>query len=417
MFEKLFQRPYWIARHSTAPYAEERERYLTACAQRGDSRWTLIRKAEEVYWVACRLSVYGDLHVTLDRVLAAAMDCDWKDRERACGRKLNRPLTRERFVHDAQRWLEYLGYLPRFVAPIPFQAQLERFCRWVSEERGLTEATVNQYCHCVKLFLQWYDDRGRSLSEVQIGDIDAYLAHGSAKGWCRITVSNVAGALRTFFGYGASQGWVCPTLAGAIYAPRIYALEKLPAGPAWSDVQRLLAGLDAHSSRDIRDRAILMLFAIYGLRVKEVARLRLEHLDWEHDLLHIPRVKRRETQIYPLLTSVGNSIIDYLERVRRPRSPHREVFLNNRSPYGPMSGGAMYRVASKRLKGLGIQTAHHGPHSLRHACAARLVADGLSLKEIGDHLGHRTASATRAYAKVDLPSLREVAEFDLGEMS
>jgi site-specific recombinase XerD len=63
---------------------------------------------------------------------------------------------------------------------------------------------------------------------------------------------------------------------------------------------------------------------------------------------------------------------------------------------------------------LGIQTAHYGPHSLRHACAAHLVEAGLSLKEIGDHLGHRSAYATRTYAKIDLIGLQEVAAFDLG---
>jgi integrase/recombinase XerD len=41
----------------------------------------------------------------------------------------------------------------------------------------------------------------------------------------------------------------------------------------------------------------------------------------------------------------------------------------------------------------------------------------LSLKEIGDHLGHRSSKATRIYAKVDLPALRQVAAFDLGELS
>ena len=106
----------------------------------------------------------------------------------------------------------------------------------------------------------------------------------------------------------------------------------------------------------MRDRAILMLFAIYGLREGEVAKLRLDHLDWEHDRLHVPRVKRRETQVYPLLPSVGNAILQYLERVRRP-SPHREVFLTLRSPYGPLSPGALYHVAAHRLKTLGVKTA------------------------------------------------------------
>jgi site-specific recombinase XerD len=302
------------------------------------------------------------------------------------------------------------------VAPIPFHARLEQFSRWAREERGFTQATVNQYFKTVKLFLRWYGTLDRPLSQVRISDIDAYLAHGGHRGWCRITVSNTATALRTFFRYGASEKWAPTTLPGAIYGPRIYAMERLPAGPAWGDVRRLLAGLDTSRPKDVRDRAILLLFATYGLREKEVGQLRLEHLDWEHDLLHVPRLKCRETQTYPLLPSVGNAIIHYLKTVRRRSSPHREIFLTLRAPYGPISPGALYLVASDRLKVLGVRTAHRGPHSLRHACAARLVSEGFSLKEIGDQLGHRTTAATRAYAKVDLVGLREVAAFDLGAL-
>lgn len=74
-------------------------------------------------------------------------------------------------------------------------------------------------------------------------------------------------------------------------------------------------------------------------------------------------------------------------------------------------------MASARMSLLGISAPHTGPHSLRHACATHLVTEGLSLKEIGDHLGHRSSLSTRIYAKVDLPGLREVAAFDLGGLS
>jgi len=57
-----------------------------------------------------------------------------------------------------------------------------------------------------------------------------------------------------------------------------------------------------------------------------------------------------------------------------------------------------------------------GPHALRHACARRLVDAGLSFKQIGDHLGHRSTSATSIYAKVNLTALREVGDFDLGDL-
>jgi integrase len=64
-----------------------------------------------------------------------------------------------------------------------------------------------------------------------------------------------------------------------------------------------------------------------------------------------------------------------------------------------------------------VEVKHRGPHALLHACAARLVAEGLSLKEIGDHLGHRSTSATMTYAKVNMRALREVGNFELVELS
>ncbi len=414
MFKQLFKSPQAISRHSGAPYAEERRRYLAARARQGNSHSTLLFTAQDLFWVADKLSIYPDLQqVTIEQVRAVA--CDWKKRQRACGRVLNKMFTRQRYLRLATSWLRFLGYLRPPEDPIPFGQRLQEYCRWARKERGLSEATVKQFRSQVGHFLQWYGTLERDLADVRVNDVDTYLARGGADGWCRVTVNNVATALRCFFRYGAQQHWT-RDLADGIQGPRIYALEGLPAGPDWSDVRRLFTSLDSKNPTDVRDRPILMLMAIYGLRSGEVAALRLEHLDWEHDRLHVPRSKQRQTQVYPLLPSVRDALVRYLQKVRRRPSIHRQVFLTVMPPFRPISAGGLYHIAAHRLKALGVRTVHHGPHSLRHACAARLIADGLTLKEIGDHLGHRSTSATRTYAKVDLRGLREVAAFDVGEL-
>jgi len=96
-----------------------------------------------------------------------------------------------------------------------------------------------------------------------------------------------------------------------------------------------------------------------------------------------------------------------------PQSSHREVFLSLRFPFGPLRS-SLWQMVGRRLRSLQVSLPHYGPHSLRHACASRLLAAGLSLKEIGDQLGHTDPDSTRGYAKVDLVALREVADFDLG---
>ena len=182
--------------------------------------------------------------------------------------------------------------------------------------------------------------------------------------------------------------------------------------PSWKQVQQLLATTEGDRSADIRDRAILMLLAVYGLRSAEVRCLRLDDLDWERELLTVTRSKTARTQSFPLSKSVGNAILRYLKEVR-PRTPHREVFLTLGAPFRPLRAG-LWRMIAPRLQALGVSLPHYGPHSLRHACATHLLAQGLSLKEIGDHLGHQHPESTRIYTKVDLIGLRQVADFDLG---
>ncbi len=179
------------------------------------------------------------------------------------------------------------------------------------------------------------------------------------------------------------------------------------------DVRRLIATASGDTELDIRDRAIMLLLAVYGMRRGEVAALRLEHIDQEGGRLQVWRLKRRQPQVYPLVPSVAQALARYVD-VARPRVMHSEVFICARAPRSPISGNGIYDVVHLRLRALQVQAAHLGPHALRHSCATKMLADGLSLKEIGDHLGHRSTASTVIYAKVDMVGLRQVGEFDLG---
>jgi len=136
-------------------------------------------------------------------------------------------------------------------------------------------------------------------------------------------------------------------------SPRLFADEQLPKGPSWEDVQRLLATTEGDTRKKIRDRAVIMLFAVYGLRVGEVRALRLEDLDWEQELMSVTRPKARRKQTYPLSYTMGESLLRYLKEVR-PRVAYREVFLTLRAPFHPPSSSSLYRVVGDRLPALGV---------------------------------------------------------------
>jgi integrase/recombinase XerD len=413
MFEQLFKMAPTIARHRGAPYAAQRECYLKHYADQGYGVKYLVELSEMLLRIVHEFKDCSNLKISEKQIRTAA--------HRAARRHRGFPKVREvqgfrkRFARQAKQWLRFLGRFQEPNAkPVPFAKLLTDFTFWMERERGLSPITIKNRGWYITDFLRWFGQKAHTFSSICLADIDAYQAAFKTRGLSRIAIKNHTNAIRAFLRYAGSKKWCSPSIADGIHGPRIYAQENIPSGPSWSEVMRLVSSLDTDKPEDIRNRAIIMLFAIYGLRASEVSRLRLEDIDWEHDQVMIRRHKQRHLQPYPFVPVVGNAIIHYLKEVR-PECRYRELFITLLAPRRPMSCSGLHSVVARPMKRLGIKSLpHHGPHALRHACAAHLLSENFTLKEIGDHLGHRSPVATRIYAKVDLAGLREVAAFDLG---
>lgn len=413
MFAHLFKRPNAVERYRTAPLAESRLRYLQHCAEGGATQRTLRKIAAYQLILLDYLDLLTVTEVLPEQIEEAADR--WVSRQPAYHSQKNARASRVCFIAQAKHWLRFSGQLRTpTVSALPHAHVIDEFAQYMGQERGLSPLTIHTRCGRVAEFLTCFCGGNRTLQDLSILDIDAAIARKGAEGCTRPSIQTYALVLRAFFRYAEMRGWCKPGLAAAIMPPRVYRGETLPAGPTWEDVGRLLAGTESKQPADIRDRAMLMLFAVYGLRVAEVRRLRLEDLDWDSETIRITRSKQqRRIQVYPLSGAVGEAILQYLKEVR-PRSSYREVFMPLKAPFRPLGNSALWQVVSRRLRALNISAQHHGPHVLRHACATRMLARGASMKEIGDHLGHGSSAATSVYAKVDVATLRLVADFTLG---
>jgi site-specific recombinase XerD len=414
MFDQLFGKLSAVVHHKAAPYAAERERFLEHCARQGYARSYLKRLAATLLVAAYDLHAHGGLHAGPDDIEAAA------DRILQLRSELHRPgdaqAYRALFVRAATQWLLFAGCLRISSSPPRhFTGLIDDFSRWMTQERGLSAATTENRRWHVERLLAWLEEQQCQLVNLTLQDLDTFFEALHAQGLSRVTIKIYANGIRAFLRHAERRAW-CPTgLADVVSGPRIYRHHDLPLGPSWDDVRKLIDSTVSDEPVDIRDRAILLLFAVYGLRAGEVAALQLNDIEWAQDRLIVPRAKQRRRHVYPLVPSVGEAILRYLTDVR-PRCTLRHVFLKVLAPIGPLTSRSLYAIVAERLKRVGIDAHRYGPHALRHACAGRLLAQGRSLKEIGDHLGHRSVDSTRVYAKVDLPGLREVAAFDLGEV-
>ncbi len=289
--------------------------------------------------------------------------------------------------------------------------QIANFESYMKHELGLSPSTVSGRVFVIRHYLNACNDA----SDTDIFSFEAaehflkYLS--SYRNYSRKSLQHVTHCLRAFFRYGARNGLCREGLVDCLRSTRVYSLDSVPEGPAWDDVLRLLRDAEGDKPSDIRATAILMLLAIYGLRPAEVKALQLSDFDWERELLTIDCTKTRRKRIFPLSRPVGEAVLRYLKDVRPP-SPHRHVFL---TLYGARPVRDIYMLVSGRLKKLNVSLPQYGPRGLRHACATRLMEAGIPLDQIGMHLGHTDADATRIYAKVDMKALRRVADIDIGK--
>jgi site-specific recombinase XerD len=181
--------------------------------------------------------------------------------------------------------------------------------------------------------------------------------------------------------------------------------QVLPQGIKPEDASALLLSCDCSQTIGKRDQAVLLLLLRLGLRAIEVARLRLDDIDWRAGQMVI-RGKGERQESLPLPAEVGESVAGYLQN-GRPGSVNREVFLTVCAPLMELKRGSVSLIVRRACVRAGITPM--GAHRLRHALACEMGAAGASLPEIGQVLRHRHLSSTTIYAKTDILQLRGLA--------
>lgn len=412
IMQQLFALAFTQDRHSRAPLLSERESYLAYLLDQGTSMSYLKSIAADLLNIIRLLGLTEPRTVGLDEIADASRR--WYDD--GPGHQRGRPASRRsiyRFNLAALGWCRFHGWLAEGLPPfVPFHSSLLEFIHHLQLERGLANQTIRSYGDRVRVFLIWLGNRRNEICEISLNDVDEFIESRHQAKWGVRTIVAQCQALRTFFRYAESRNWSSRGFARGIRSPRIPKYDEAPKGPAWKDVRRLIQSANGQEPCELRARAILLLFSIYGLRSSEVAQLRLDDLDWRNEILTIRRAKRGKLQQYPLQYAVGEAILRYLQNAR-PCCSCRNLFVTGRPPHRPIQPTVLWPIVSQRIKRMGISSEHMGPHSLRHACATQLLKRGTPLKDIADFLGHSNMKCVSIYAKHDVRTLRQVSSFSL----
>ena len=170
--------------------------------------------------------------------------------------------------------------------------------------------------------------------------------------------------------------------------------------------------LDAPGEDDafeLRDRAILELFYACGLRVSELAGLKLGDVNLQVGFVRCIGKGRKE-RIVPVGGPAGQALQEYLSSLRPRLVKDPAAGPHLRQPDGrPLDRHNIYRLVQRYARRAGI-TIKMTPHSLRHCFASHLLAGGADLRIVQELLGHASVVTTQIYTHVDRDRLKRIHE-------
>ena len=287
--------------------------------------------------------------------------------------------------------------------------EVQHFDDYLLHTVGLQEATRLYRRRYAREFLQEFFP-ARDIDPLRLSpeNVVAYLSKRSA-GLIPASLQVLASSLRSYFRFLRLQGRCGEDLILAVPAAANWCLASLPAVLTDQEVEHLLSVFDLNTAAGRRDYAITRCLVDLGLRAQEVARLRLDDLDWRRGILRIVTTKSRRDDELPLPEAIGAAIAAYLRR-GRPQTTAREVFLRVRPPVGQsVTRRTVCDLILRAAVRAGMESTITGTRILRHTAATRMLRHGASIKEIADVLRHKCLDTTTIYTKVDLARLAAVA--------
>jgi site-specific recombinase XerD len=286
---------------------------------------------------------------------------------------------------------------------------LTNFDRHLERQRGCTEGTRKHYQREARaLLVRIFPDQRINWGDFTVEQIAGFVS-GRAQKLSLVSRQNPATAIRSLLRFLIGEGLIRSGIEGAV--PRIWRSKHatVPRHVSADQLENMLAQCSSEGPGCMRNRAMLLLSARLGLRPSEVLKLRLQDLDWTTGSVLIRAGKTSRERVLPLPEDAGAALASYLHQAR-PVSTERAVFLSCGPAHPPIRGnGFMAKLVNRLLRQAGIGAPCSGAYVLRHTLATTMVCSGASFKEVADILGHGSLTTTGIYAKLDLPSLAQVA--------
>lgn len=306
-------------------------------------------------------------------------------------------------------------------ATLELAAAISRYLAGLARENA-SPHTVRNYSSDLAQFAEYFSPPGPATSgtppaprEIGVLQLREWLGHLFDQGLGAITVRRKLAAVRSLFKFMLREGTIAANPARLVRTPK--APKRVPIVPTAEQTNTLVDSVAADSldrPHPARDLLIFELLYGCGIRISELAGLNLEDFDRTERWIRVLGKGRKERQV-PYGAKAADALEQYLEvRAKlageagpRPAETERALLLNHRGRRLSDRGArGIVKFYARMISG---DSSLH-PHSLRHAYATHLLADGADLRAIQELLGHARLATTQKYTQVSLTDL--IAVYD-----
>lgn len=278
---------------------------------------------------------------------------------------------------------------------------IREYISFLRVEKGLAANSLTSYARDLMKLQGWARTQGRELQDLGRAEMANWSKWLSREGLSARTVARTISTARGFFNYLLRDGFIKEDPMSGIRSPQ--RVQSLPAHLTVEELERLLGAVEVETPVGVRDRAILELFYATGLRVSELANLKVGDVDRERGLLFC-QGKGSKQRCVP----VGRSALLWLQRYECARTaltlgqPTPLLFIV--SGGRPMSRQMIWRRLRRYATNSGLP--HVSPHTLRHTFATHLMQRGADSRSVQTLLGHSDLATTQLYTHMTAQHLR-----------
>lgn len=287
-------------------------------------------------------------------------------------------------------------------------AYLQGFKSYLQLERSLSGNSIEAYLNDVSKLVQYFAaiDKPFQVTHITLDDLRGFISWLNALGMQASTQARVLSGVKAFFNYLLLEAVIVNDPAQLIEAPKIS--RKLPDTLSLPEINALLAAIDLSTPEGTRNKAIIEMLYSCGLRVSELADLRLSNIFSDSEFIKVLGKGDKE-RLIPIGSSALQLMDIYIKQVRchlTVKKGHEDIVFLNRF------GSRLSRISIfTSIKALAVKAGIHktiSPHTFRHSFATHLIEGGADLRAVQEMLGHSSITTTEIYTHLDRDYLRSV---------